>query len=301
MSNNRARRWISAAAMAVILLGGQAALQAATQAPAAAALPGAVVTSDQTLFDSQTPKTAKALCPAGTRVTGGGGRVNGARHVVLTRLQPVHTNNVDRFEVTATEDEVGFDGTWAVQAFAICAAPIPGLQIVSRSRAAQSNPVDVARANCPADKRAIGAGGRITDGKGQVDLHHLNDALALGRHVDAVGFEDSTGFGGNWKVTAYVVCVPTPTFEERRIVLSNSEATDSTDRKIATAVCPSGMRVTGGAAVIGGNNNPNVVLESIAPQVFPQGAPGTQLQVIAKENNPTDANWFVRAIAYCHA
>ncbi len=52
-------------------------------------------------------------------MTGGSGRVNGARHVVITRLQPVHTNNQDHFEVTAAEDETGDDGQWAVQAFAI--------------------------------------------------------------------------------------------------------------------------------------------------------------------------------------
>lgn len=105
-------RWISVAGVVAVLLGTQVAVKAQ-----AAALPGAVVKSASSEFNSRSPKTAVARCPAGKRVIGGGGRVNNASHVVITGLQPVHTNNLDRYQVSAAEDEIGFSGQWAVQAF----------------------------------------------------------------------------------------------------------------------------------------------------------------------------------------
>ena len=43
--------------------------------PASAALPGAIVRDAISPFDSEPTKTARALCPAGTRVTGTGAEV----------------------------------------------------------------------------------------------------------------------------------------------------------------------------------------------------------------------------------
>lgn len=300
-SNNRARRWLYAIGVVAVLLGTQAVTQASAQAAeqvtpaAAAALPGAVVRSEQTLFDSEGPKTAMARCPEGKRVTGGGGRVDGfASHVVITRLQPVRTNNLDRFEVSATEDETGADGQWAVTAIAICADPIPGLEIITQANAPQSTARDTAVARCPEGKSLMGGGGRINSGQGQVHLRSANSTAFL--FLVADGWEDETGFAGNWSVTGYAVCAPNLSDLRRA---SDASEVDSTDRKVVEAECTDGRRVVGAAFRIT-DDNPNVVLESIAPNALPGGVPGTRLRAVARENNPLNDTWRVEVVAFCH-
>ena len=109
MRNRRIGRWTALAGLLLAVAG----TQLAAQAPASASsVPSAVVTSKLTAFDSTREKSVAADCPAGKRVIGGGGRVNAAQHVVLTELQPVHTNTGDRYVVSASEDETGFAGSW---------------------------------------------------------------------------------------------------------------------------------------------------------------------------------------------
>lgn len=294
MSTGKARRWIPAAGVAVVLLGAQLAVQATGQATEVA-LPGAVVRSTSSEFDPTSPKTVAARCPAGQRVIGGGGRVNNASHVVITALQPVHTNNLDRYEVSAAEDEIGFSGQWAVQAFAICADPLPGLRIVSATSESGSADSKLEIVNCPTQTLTLGSGGRIGGGHGQV---HLNNTSAGSDRGFARGQEDSTGFAGNWTVTAYAVCADVPV-SGHAVITGFSPQGGSIDRKFAEATCPNGMRVTGGSAAISGGDTIRAVIESINPDVLPGGSPGSRIQVIARENTPTNSNWTVQAIASC--
>ena len=295
MSTRRARGWISVAGVAV-LLGTQVAVQATGQPPAAA-LPGTVVKSESSDFNSTSPKIAAAKCPEGKRLIGGGGRVNNGSHVLITGLQPVHTNNLDRYEVSAAADETNSSGQWAVQAFAICADPLPELKIISATSELGSANNETEIADCPAQTQALGTGGRINGGHGQV---HLNNTSAGSAHGYARGQEDSTGFGGNWTVTALVVCADVPA-AGHAVITGFSPQGGSIDRKFAEARCPSGLKVTSGSATISGGDTIRTVIESITPDVLPGGVPSDRVRVIARENSPTSAHWTVQAIASCAA
>jgi hypothetical protein len=71
------------------------------------------------LLDSTSVKTNTATCPAGTRVHGVGGEIEGgAGQVRLTGALATSTTTVT---ATGTEDGNGFAGNWGVRAYAVCA------------------------------------------------------------------------------------------------------------------------------------------------------------------------------------
>jgi hypothetical protein len=263
-----------------------------------------MVTSDLTDFDSTTtPKTARADCPEGKRVIGGGGRINGGGgRVVLVRMRPVHTSVQDRYEVTASKDKDSAPPPpWAVQAYAICATPPPGwhLHIVSKTVTDAGQPLQEAIVRCPGLRRVTGAGGQINGGHGQVALATIQPVTEGNR---VVGLEDPTGFNGSWSVTAYAVCAVVDTGVVSR---RNVGPFDSNSPKGVEVDClpGSGERVTSGGAELFDISDVALqhplVLESISPQVFPGGAPGTQFRIIARESRPTSQQWTVIAHSYC--
>jgi hypothetical protein len=255
----------------------------------AATVPSASVVSALTPFDSTANKTITARCPSGKSVIGGGARVNGAQHVVLTRQEPVQSGTTGSYVVAASEDQTGFAGIWALQAYAICADPPPGLQIVSATSSAGSPAFQSVIVNCPAGKFAIGAGGRVNGGLGQVDLSTIAEGGTWSTRTTAGGTEDIDGFAGTWSVTTFAVCVTPSSPSDLQIVRVHS-VSDSTDRKITEARCPAGKRVTGGTAF---TNFPGVV-ESVAPD-----ANRLRIQAIARENSPTSSNWNSVVVAFC--
>ena len=270
------------------------------QTPASAAVTGATVRSDQTEFNAESPKVAKALCPEGKRVTGGFGRVTGdPRHVVLTRMEPVHTNGLDRFEVVASADETDPTNQWAVTAVAICADPLPGQQIFSRTvnapPGAEGQP---ATATCPDDLLMIGSGGRITGGQGEVHLSRTGpvNEFSIGQ-ASAAGTADSTGFAGAWSVTAFVVCARVPAADLARPV--EDSVLNSESPKAAHVTCPAGMFVTGGGGNGVNDATGNVVIQAIMPEALPGAIPGDEATLTLRENNPVGGNWLARARLHC--
>lgn len=300
-SDRTRRRTPLVAGVATALLCALAAV--AVPAPVAAALPGAAVRSQQSRpFSSEPTRVVAAYCPAGTRVTGGGGRVDGhPDHVVVTRMRPVHTNNLDRFEVAASEDETGTSLQWTVTAIALCASPVDGMEIVSETRPGNDTVNSYAHVTCPAGKLPIGGGGQITGGKGQVHLGYLRDQYS--HSTLARGMEDTTGFAGDWTVTAYAVCVPFPPPGSVRTVAAHHEVDSQNPREVTaevTAACPAGMTVTGVYGMSFGNGDRNAVVQSVAPAALPGGVPGDEATVVARENNEIAGTWSVTAMASCH-
>jgi hypothetical protein len=261
---------------------------------------GATVRSDQTAFNDVTPKVARAECPDGLRVTGGFGRVTGdPRHVVLTRMEPIHTNNLDRFEVTAAADETDPAGQWAVTAVAICADPLPGQEIFSFTVNAPAGSAGrSAFANCPGGLSMIGSGGQITGGQGEVHLSRTGPVTEtdFGRAV-AAGTADSTGFAGAWSVTAFVVCAEVA-FADLARPSADSDLNSATP-KVVDVDCPGGMFVTGGGGYSVNAGPGDVVTQSIMPEALPGAIPGDTATLVLRENNPTDRNWLARVRAHC--
>jgi hypothetical protein len=304
MSRRRSttRRWIAAVGTAAMLLGALA----ASQAPAMAALSGATVVSEQSDFTSDGPKSAIAVCPPGKRVTGGGGRVDGVPgHVVVTRMRPVHlgddVNFEDSFQISASEDETGTNDQWAVTAIAICADPIDGIEIVSSSEQGGDTVLEFAQATCPLGKTAIGSGGRISSTSGEVHLVQTGAPNPSSTRTVVQGLEDTSGFAGNWTLTAYAICVPTPaqgTFATAQATTSLSSASPQLP---GPATCPAGMSVTGSAGAVFGGQSREPVLQAVDPEALAGGVPGNEVDMIARENNPIGTNWNARVIAFCHA
>jgi hypothetical protein len=240
-------KWLGAALVAALV----AAPVLVTAAPAeAAVLPAGVTTqSALTAFDSNSPKTIEAKCPAGQRVLGGGVRVNAGTHVLVTREEPISAASGDSYLVSAEEDAIGTTTTWALQAYAICSNPIPGLRLVAAVSPTRSDNFASVTAECPAGTNLLGAGGRILDGQGRIGLD--TDVLggAFNPHgATASGSEGLTNFPGNWSVIAFGVCATVSTFGDVQLVKNQTVSDPSTPKQVV-ATCPAGMTVTGGAGL----------------------------------------------------
>ncbi len=300
------RRWGSAMAAATLAAGTLVAVQAVGQGTAAAALPGIAARAAQTDFAPAESKTISAECPAGTRVTGGAGRVTGITdHVVLTRLQPVHTNNpgsLDRYTVTAIVDEVGSDAQWAVAAYALCATNSNSLaiQIVS-SRSPVGSPQNEREiADCPFPKVALGTGARINGGAGQVHLTEVSmGGSSTGIHSSVVtAQENNDGFGGDWSLDSFAVCANVP--RQNHVVTTGfAPGPGSADRKVAEGACPAGMTLTGAGATIQEPFSGRVVLERILPEFLIGSIPGDEASSVAREEIVNNDSWALMVHLAC--
>jgi hypothetical protein len=289
-----------------LIAGLQVAVQVVWSAPAAAALPGAVGRAAASDHNSDKRNTAEATCPPGTRVTGGSGRVTGVTsHVVLTRMQPRHTNNPnsqDKYIVTAREDETKPDGEWAVHAFALCADPLPGQTIVSARSPTDSGQNEREIVDCPAGRRAIGSGVRINGGRGQVHVTEMTPGgFSNGRTSTFVtAQENNDGFERDWSLDAFAVCATIA--PERHVYTSDvAPGPASADRKRADVTCPAGMTITGGGAEIDEGFSGRVVMEWILPEFLVGGFPGNEFTAYAREEIINEDPWFLRGVASCVA
>jgi hypothetical protein len=149
---------------------------------------------------SQSSRTVAAACAPGKKVLGSGGViVGGGRHVGLTYVLP--TPDLTQVVVQAHEDETGHAGSWSVTSWVVCADPVPGLERVVAGP--QTWPTSAVAA-CPSPKRVLGVGGVVTNGAGQVRLLRAYPWASVGAWV--VGWEDETGYGGQWTPTAIAIC-----------------------------------------------------------------------------------------------
>lgn len=106
MKRMNTRRWMALAAAVVAATGVTLTSQVVGQSAAAASTaPSVTITSGLSKFNLITPKSISAKCPLGMRVIGGGGRVNGAQHVVITEQRPVQ-GSPDTFVVSASADQL---------------------------------------------------------------------------------------------------------------------------------------------------------------------------------------------------
>jgi hypothetical protein len=294
MSGRIARRWISAGGVVALLLGVQVATQVVAQAPAGAALPRVVQVFGVNSSGSQTPKIARAECPEGMRVLGGGGHITGIggpdRHVVLTRLQPIHTNNRDRFEVAAAADETGEERPWQARAVAWCADAdvLPDYEIRSNTFEDVGEHYRTVPAVCAEGTKTIGGGARVTGGQGQVHLYRARPEGSARRAVWAGAREDRNGYPRDWTLTAYAVCAS--------IDITIVEGS-TIQPGISLATCPSGEQLIGAGANIGPLiGHSDLILETM----WANGS--VNLNAAGSERPPgIDDDWRVTAYAYCTA
>ena len=218
------------AATAVALAVATCTLQIATATPAQASVSGLQIVSAVSSANSTSPKTIIASCPTGKRVIGTGFIIDGdATQVVLDDLIPTSTSVM----ATGYEDGDATTGDWWIRAFAVCADPLPGLEIVALT-SASSSASKLATATCSSGKRILGSGAAITGGTGQVVL----DEMAPGdTTASATAYEDVDGTTANWTVTSYAICAVAPA--GLQVVLSTTFP-DYSSSQTATPGCPSG-------------------------------------------------------------
>jgi hypothetical protein len=202
------RRLTSLTAAACVLLG-SAVVQAATVEPAAA-VPGLhTVYADSGPLSSRA-YTQDAVCPAGEQVVGGGGVAyrEPFDRLFLTASYPLADGRTWR--VRAAKEAPGWDGTWHLSAYAICAAPLWGWEV----QRGNSGPGSAAfkttyTFECSKGKKVLSAGGRVNAPDGSVGLTMIrpDGPLTIGRASARVAH---AGFGDSWSVDSFAICAFPP-------------------------------------------------------------------------------------------
>jgi hypothetical protein len=254
-------------------------------APGMAAVPGLEIVSTATVGDSSSPKTIAVSCPAGKQVVGTGVYVDGQAgyygEVIVDDLIPMATS----VRATGYEDQDGTDVVWWIRAFAVCANPLAGIELITATSASTSSNKSVI-ATCSSGKRAIGTGAAITGGLGQVVLTTM---LSSTTSTYAVATEDADGTTANWYVTSYAICAPAPAGLE---AVSLKSVTDSQNKSLSPA-CTAGKRAlsTGWEITEPGRVVPGVAMPNTGGAL-----------VFAAENGPSvSANWTLGARVMCAA
>jgi len=288
------RKWATAVALGLTVLATQA---LGAQPAAAASIPAGsvqVVTKSSPVNTLATKEPFRANCPSGQRVLGGGAFTIGGVHAVITEMQPIHTTSGDSFEVSAAEDQFGVLPAWNFQVFAFCAS-VPaalGVDIVSQTNAPTSGATDQTSAPCPAGKQLIGAGGKIANGNGQVDLGIATNSS--GFHASssaAIAKEDADGFAGNYTVTGYSVCARSNVFGDFQQVKTQFSTTATSQKRPLS--CPSGLRLTG---LAGNTDAPGTHLQEIAPRTT--NAPSIA-DFGAQSSVPPGGPWTMETTIFC--
>jgi hypothetical protein len=280
-----------------IALTGLAAAGGLVAATPARAVGGIQVVYAASATDSAASKSATATCPAGRVVYGGGGVVDGGTgpHVRLSGLRPVVTLlGASGFRATASEDETGYAGHWAIRAFAICGPQLSGYQVVWQTSARSSASSRSVAATCPGGKNVISAGAEVANGGGDVVLQFVVPSNHL-EWVAANAYEDETGYDGHWQLTAYAVCAhPVPGLE---LVVEASPVVEGSS-VYASAACPDGKDLLGlGGHAFGGVPSFGE-LNLYAVYGF-QGNPWSAIVIGTADETGFSPGWFVGVYAIC--
>jgi hypothetical protein len=221
--------------------------------PARAAVPGLQIVSAVTVADSVSPKSAVATCPAGKRVIGTGVYLDGvAGDVVVDDLVPTTSSVV----ATGYERGGGTAAVWWIRAFAVCAAPLPGLTIVTTTTAATSSHKTVSAA-CPTGTQVLGAGAAVTGGLGGVTLDALWPDTAS---VTAAAFEDAFATTVDWTLTTHAICAQAPPGLVRVTAGVVGATTAAT-----SPVCPAGTATLGLGWDISSRYGGRILVEGAMP------------------------------------
>lgn len=280
---NGKRNTLRPAASAGLLLALGAAALAALASPAAAAVPGLQIVSEPSESNSQSFKSQTVSCPAGKQVIGTGAVITGGgRNVILDDLVPTSTT----VRAGAREDQDGTPANWTVRAFAVCADPLPGYQIVSQTSLRNSDDGKSRSASCPGGTRVLGGGAELTGGLGQVVINRM---LPGNTSVDATGFEDQDGQSGNWALRTFAVCAVAPAGLE---VQTRTSELNSGSAKSQSVGCSAGREaLSAGWDINGatGEAGPNDV----------QPRTRSVREVAFEEDDGFAGNWSLTARAIC--
>ncbi|MFI6483521.1 hypothetical protein ACIBH1_36715 [Nonomuraea sp. NPDC050663] len=264
-------------------------------AHASAAVPGIEVVTATGPADSSASKTVQALCPPGKRVVGAGGAAGAFfTGVILTEvtIDPALTS----VTVTGHEDSSGTSQQWPVVAYAVCAEPLPGLQLVTVTGLYDSTKRKTVSAFCPPGTQVLGVGGRVDGAAGEVVLASawvraaMPGTSAASAHV--TGAENGDGTDRAYGVRVHAVCAdPLPGYQ----VLSHTTQPGSPPlQPFQTPACPAGQRVLG----VGGRTTATLPYAQVVLNVLVPSA--RSVSVFAMEDSDgTQESWSTQAQAVC--
>ncbi|MFI6317577.1 hypothetical protein ACIBG8_08655 [Nonomuraea sp. NPDC050556] len=281
---------IATVALAAAALAGQL----VTTAAASAAVPGRTAVFANSAGDSTASKTARAFCPSGTVVVGGGAALQalGSDSVKFRTVTPFRSVVDGRYGYTVIAEELRpFASNWSVAARAICAPAPAGYEIRSVTVAGSSVTPKTAAATCSPGRKALAPGGTVR-GSNQVTLRGavVNNARD---GAFAIGDEVVAGFSGTWDMIATVVCANQPT---GYAVVENQVASNGQPDSAVQVTCPPGTTVHGTGGLIIPSTAGDTHLYS-----FTSVEPNLVL-IRAHRSTPTqNGTWQLRAQATCAA
>jgi len=173
--------------------------------------PGYAIVTAASPIGSPVTASVTATCPAGLQVLGTGGAVLPGRGVsVLTAIMP--NAQVAPTAVTTAGAEIpGFPGTWNVQSWAICAAPVAGHTVVITTSVANSVSPKTQTSTCPPGRPVHGIGFQTAgSGVGEIFVNAAfpNPAVPVGTSVPVTASEDQGGVVGFWAIRTFAICAP---------------------------------------------------------------------------------------------
>jgi hypothetical protein len=228
---------------------------------ARAAVPHRTGVLKSTVQDSN-DKGISASCSGGQHVVGSGADVEGpgAPYVILDQLIPTETS----VSAYAYEWENGTSLVWFLRVWAICADPPAGdlTKTVTQGVQSPGSPVNrVVTATCPAGTVLYATGWQIEGARGEVMVDHV---IPTATSVEVSAYEVdggiTSGYSGNWSLSAIARCAPEP--GGRQIVATDSAHTS--DDKFGTATCPNGKVSLGGGYEVHGLRD-RIMVNYLAP------------------------------------
>jgi hypothetical protein len=177
------------------------------------------------------------------------------------------------------------------------AAAVPGLEAVSATLVASSNPGQSVTVSCPPGKKLISAGGYITGGLGSVAM----DDIFPNQATDSVTVtgKETDPYASSWRPTAVATCAPAlPGLE-----WIQAQSPNNSSDKDVEASCPAGKQLVGSGYTIE-NGSGEVLVKTDAPQSALGGGGGpaaTSIIVGAIEEGPANyaPAWTLNAFAGC--
>jgi hypothetical protein len=166
--------------------------------------------------DGLEAKSGHAYCPAGKRVVGAGGEVTGQTwgDVVLDGIDAHWTLGFVMFK--AEEQTPIYNSAWGLTGYAICADPLPGLELVGAETPLNSIGGKIVTASCPSGKKLLGATGDIEpapewvqpwhNAAGKVGMVQLGPLNPLTQSVTVVALEDQSATTDDWTADAGAIC-----------------------------------------------------------------------------------------------
>jgi hypothetical protein len=281
---------------------------------ASAAVPGYELVTKLGPYDSASPKEFTAPCTAPKRLIGAGGAAVHAdndpapnpRGEVLTDgvipNQPIQGQNLTEVKIHADEDQDGYPAGWRINAYAICANPLPGLELVD-TFVFNTGPFPYAKAyaSCPGTKRVVGAAADIIGGDGEVVLDDVVPNADL-TEVSVTAWEDQDRMANFWGLDAYAICAQPPSGLQRVRSFPSTDRSEAV--RVASAQCPAGKKLLGlGAALSRGGGNDGDTTGGAGQVALTRLAPfldGSRSFVRAEEDQDgTSQGWRLGAYAIC--